>query len=389
MTKECLSHDCKDVYKYNFFKNNLLHSNIWSLELELENENKSNKENESDNSQNNINILFNQIKTNVVSQEVIKQQKYIKQEMVKIAEKYDHEWEQLRSNIKYENIAFQGKLSQKVLETKFAPITDLMKEKGVKCDYTMNQLPSDNKNGFIGKEECDNNFYLTKLLTASHQIDPIFHKVLKEYFDIKNFGIPCVYTAAPVKTRSRCQVKAKLDCNHLEWPYTSHILDYIRASLVFDNISDLISGFNKFYSKFGNYQQAMKPYNSELIPCIVRIKNDFSIYANVESIDQLKNLPLNSFDYGDIKCNILIECNGICIVGELQFLLKFMLNAKKIGHSIHSFLKKEELYIKLFNQDESSRKKNLIYDELNKIILSKNMSRFSAFFQMMNDTEKD
>ena len=97
-------------------------------------------------------------------------------------------------------------------------------------------------NGFEGASEYDHNGYLTAMMINAHQIDPIFQRDCKNLFDFRKFRIKCKYSAAPVKTKERSIVKAELDyktsIKH-DWPYTKHIFDMIRCSVVFTSVKDL------------------------------------------------------------------------------------------------------------------------------------------------------
>ena len=168
----------------------------------------------------------------------------------------------------------------------------------------------------------------------------------------------------------------------MQWPHTAHILDYLRCSVVFDNIQDFLNGFNHFYNEFNSNTTNLREkmyHQKRCIKCIVRIKNDFD---GIE--DNCKNLDLRPFNYCDIKCNVLIEYQGIRIIGEIQFLLAFM------GHSIYSFQRKSELFEKLSQlmmASETTNGDNILV-MLRKYILSYNMTKFSTFFENMTVKEK-
>ena len=62
--------------------------------------------------------------------------------------------------------------------------------------------------------------------------------------------------------------------------------------------------------------------NSGYIQEVVRVKNLF---------DQLKNCQeTGKYVYADIKINVITEYNNIAIVGEVQFLMDFMLEASYV-----------------------------------------------------------
>lgn len=112
----------------------------------------------------------------------------------------------------------------------------------------------------------------------------------------------------------------------MQWPHTAHILDYLRCSVVFDNIQDFLNGFNHFYNEFNSNTTNLREkmyHQKRCIKCIVRIKNDFD---GIE--DNCKNLDLRPFNYCDIKCNVLIENSNYwrnsifaCIYGSLNLFI--------------------------------------------------------------------
>ena len=68
-------------------------------------------------------------------------------------------------------------------------------------------------------------------------------------------GVPCQYSSAPVKTRQRAEIKAKTDYVHRDWPKTSCIMDFIRCSVVFDTIGDLLNGAKKLKSMLYHHNE--------------------------------------------------------------------------------------------------------------------------------------
>ena len=218
--------------------------------------------------------------------------------------------------------------------------------------------------------------------------------------------------SAPVKTKSRSITKADIEYSIEEkrkWPYTQNIIDIIRCSVCFDSIEDLIDGINKFkliideFSarrekyRYGLYSKK-KQENSCCITKILRVKNGFVNFKDKSS----NSTKFSDFNYQDVKFNVLIEyCtnvdeNGIAtytnVIGEIQFLLSFMLTAKKMGHSIYSFNRKQELFDKLYNicdNDENVCDSKKIDKNLRSIILTRNMVKFSLFCQTMNKYEKE
>ena len=88
-------------------------------------------------------------------------------------------------------------------------------------------------------------------------------------------------------------------------------IDFVRGSVVFNDINDFVEGVRKFKTKF---------YQIECIQDIVRTKNDFNKFQDLN----LSDLDLNSFDYCDIKFNVLLAFNGVrvCIFQFLYVILE-------------------------------------------------------------------
>ena len=410
VTKHCLNSKNKDDIKsYRYFKNNLLKSNIWATY-----QNSSNNNNNDNNINNNyyynsnINIYNNESQYNYDEQknkdhdkqesekltvwgkisqvlescELKQEQEKLKQELIKLENDFQEHFDYLKNNIKKFNLAKYDALSQNKLSNMYNPSKDFMNDengiKGVQPDKKLTELAIDFESGFYGKSEYDYKIYLTNVLIVAHQINPIFQKECKNIFDkMKQQNVLCDFRSAPVKTYQRCQNKAKTDYCDREWPRTSHILDFIRCSVIFDDIGQFIRGFNLFYKQYYDWTYISK--RRSCIKCIVRIKNDFSELPN-----NLKDLALKDSEYRDIKCNVLIQHNNVRIIGEIQFVLRIMLNAKKKGHKIYQLMRKKELFEhlnQLYYQDD-------IYNYLKEIIMNHNMNQLSLFCQTMTESEK-
>lgn len=209
-------------------------------------------------------------------------------------------------------------------------------------------------------------------------------------------------------------------------PHTSSIVDLVRCSVVFDTVENLISGLNEFMNFIDDGATIVDKNNNNqereiCIKQIVRVKNGFSSIPN-----QVMQAKLNVYDYRDIKLNVIIEHKGIRLIGEIQLLLKFMLIAKKKGHSIYGmsgcffcvcgmlivmgddwicsercllcllyiiyrlfigFVRKEDFFYQLNTlvTDENEETK---LKQIQKMIVSNNMSQFSSFLQNCNKFEK-
>ena len=385
-TKNCLGVKNKNTQSYYYFRNNLLNSNIWSINRrDDKNCNNNNSINE-----NKSTTIFGKICQDFESTELKQQQTNVKQELTTLQRNDPKLFDNLQNTIREYNLGINNEISHHKVINKYKPKHDYMNDKdcfGIHPSKQLNELPVDFEHDFYGKNEYDYKVYLTKLLIAAHEINPTFQQECKEFFDKigREQKIECKFTEAPVKTSDRCSNKAKIDYGHREWPHCSHILDYIRCSVVFDDLKHFPNGFKQFYTKYTTIAGRRVP-GKGCIKGIVRVKNDF-----IELPRDMKDVSLSDCHYRDIKCNVLVENskNGIRIIGEVQFILNFMLETKKEGHKIYALLRKKELYEQLNSlyYDINNNPKKL-YEYLNVIILNHNINQLSLFFQTMSEYER-
>jgi len=98
-TKQCLNEKFKNEKKYQYFNNNLLNSNIWSkinnkknfkLKIKKKNENEETIEQKIDNNNNNNNdqIIYYNIKLNIINEELKENQLFIKNQINEMENKF-------------------------------------------------------------------------------------------------------------------------------------------------------------------------------------------------------------------------------------------------------------------------------------------------------------
>ena len=135
----------------------------------------------------------------------------------------------------------------------------------------------------------------------------------------------------------------------------ANIVDFIRASLTFDTVKDLLKGLKRL-------DNLIKSKKSGCIIEILRIKNGFS-----DIKDWKRTTDAN---YKDVKLNIVIHDtqSGQSIIGEIQLLLNWLEHAKHIGHKLYGIKRKEELVdtIKNIRDNEENHFNcfNRAYDEM-------------------------
>ena len=202
--------------------------------------------------------------------------------------------------------------------------------------------------------EHNNNVYLTQLLTFAHENNARFQNEMYLYFINQtrddNYDY-CKFASAPVKTYDRCLIKCNTDYNNLLYPCGSLLLDIIRCSVTYNNIEGLLNGLNKFILDVNNGK-------IKCISRILRIKNGFSGIIN-----DWKNIK--DANYCDIKLNCIYEndTKTESQIVEIQFLVKFLLKAKKLGHKYYA-IKRKRLFIDSIN--------NIVYNIDNNYIKYKN-----------------
>ena len=112
-----------------------------------------------------------------------------------------------------------------------------------------------------------------------------------------------------------------------DWPRTAHVVDVVRCSLTFDNAKDMMESIDKF-------EKLIKQDKGGCIRSIIRRKNSFVIYDDLilkkaKTIEDrtrlVQSLPLNKFKYCDLKLNVVIDHKGRAIIGEIQFLIKYVI----------------------------------------------------------------
>ena len=293
----------KNDKKHQFFKNNLLSSNIFASYVSDSNEDSGTSiEDETV-------TLFEQINNNVCLSELKLQQEFIKDEMLKIEKNSSKGWDDVMG-----------------LPLHLATRPNLAVKQSMVPTHSETEIPNDIIDGYVGVDEYDHNGYLTELLIAAHKVDPLFQDEAQKIFgiDYKNAGINCSVAAAPVKTKERCVSKAKIDYKSKPYPHSRHILDFVRCSVVFDTIEDLINGYYRFYNKYRAYQPR------GIIRCISRIKNDFVQLKDI-NVKSIAELELNQMSYRDIKFNVTLQGPTQKLIGEIQFLPKFMLKVWRVA----------------------------------------------------------
>ena len=331
-TFECLNG--KDEHfktrNYQWFKHFILKSNVFFVKCKNSNQ-----------------IFFDKIEDEV-NKLLVKQQKYIWENIKKI-EKQDKE-----TNVKFEQLCKLQQQAQESKKSKNSKKMDSSLNSNIRQNKIRNGIVADvNQSKIIENQaamatshslfdiQFENNTksYLIKCLSFAHSNNNRFQKQMKQYFT-NELKIQCKYASAPVKLYDRCVIKATSDYGEKEYPSAANILDYLRFSVTFDNVTDLFDGLNVFLNDIekGDVIEC-------LLPSVLRIKNGFSdILTKWKSYEDAS--------YVDIKFNLIYtnEDKSESMIVEAQFLLSFLLKAKKMGHKYYSIIRQKEFVDNIKNQ---------------------------------------
>ena len=345
MATKCMSpKDNKEKHK-SYWNTNVLASSIFCEKIN-EFEYKSDRDNS------NEKTLCDILEVDTINKQLEKQQQFIKDSIIKMETTMNQDWYNIKQIPDF-NIAFYGNIQQSTLGSLWKSRDgDLMNKYGVLSRYdtqTSNkELPCNGLNQFDAANIYDLNIYCSELITRAHIIQPYFQTELKKIFGD-------LYHEGNVKKLSRCYEKANNDYKSNEFPHSSYILDPIRASVVCQTPKQLFEQFNRLKILIDTKQAGV-------LFQIVRVKNT------------LKTLSSNITDLKKYR------------YGELQFLLQFMLDAKKIGHIFYSFLRKKRLYKQLTNRVRDQNFQS-IKSMFTTYIVSKNTNMFFTVLMILTDKE--
>ena len=169
-------------------------------------------------------------------------------------------------------------------------------------------------------EEYNSKAYLTKLLIVSNAMNVMFQSDMKKLFGQieQKINKSISFQAAPVKKYDRCIVKSNTDYQNEEFPSCASIVDLLRCSVCFNDVETMLQTLDAFCDLI---------YDEKCSFCvteIIRVKNGFN--------DIVRWKSENDANYCDVKLNVIIfdKQTNRAILGEIQFLLKWLLKAKKM-----------------------------------------------------------
>ena len=140
---------------------------------------------------------------------------------------------------------------------------------GCKAQVTEQELNNINvhtlDDSFDARAVYDLDSYLTECITRAHVIDPVFQDAMRRLFPVS------VYHRGPVKGIARCKEKAEVEYNDCAFPKSAHIIDIIRCSLTFHDISSMWHGIERFCDFV---QHSGDAQSTSSVQCeVMRVKN--------------------------------------------------------------------------------------------------------------------
>ena len=100
------------------------------------------------------------------------------------------------------------------------------------------------------------------------------------------------------------------------------------------------------------------------IRAVFRVKNMFC------ECKKWQNLA--DYSYADIKMNVLVETSNYKMIAEIQFLAKFMLKAKKMGHIFYGFVRNDIALNQIKNLNTTQNSNNLTIKDWIRMIATQN-----------------
>ena len=241
--------------------------------------------------------------------------------------------------------------------------------------YTM--LPLMDKGGnFDIFEEYNTKTYLTRHLIFAHKMNDRYQNDIKVILDTisKNLDISLSIAKAPVKLSQRCITKASTDYATEPFPTVACIVDFLRCSVTVSSAADMIKIMKQFIDTIN---QSKVNYNTNddnketCIKDIVRIKNGFKNIRDWKGV--------NDCGYCDIKMNLIIydEFTNISQIGEIQFLLNWLLKAKKIGHKLYGFARRSEFIDSVNNMIDNDNNYSKYKGKIQSLFTSSNTTNLT------------
>ena len=223
-------HDTNNKKDWYWMKNYILSSSIWYFKINIKDEKSK--------------FLWYEV-FKWVDNETNVQSQILSKPMRKIENKNISEWNKL---INYD-------ISTKY---KFDNVRQDVIQRGLRSEYTAEHLTQNVSVSadFNPLTHYDLSQYLTKLVLICHEIDDQFQFDIQRIFDInketkENKKLKLLYMRGPVKKLDRCYAKCMSDYREQKFPTSAHVLDIVRCSLIFEDVSCMV--FVYLFSYFFMY----------------------------------------------------------------------------------------------------------------------------------------
>ena len=158
------------------------------------------------------------------------------------------------------------------------------------------------------------------------------------------------------------------DYSNEDFPNGACILDYLRCSITFKTPKELLDAVEFVIDEIENKK-------IESITQILRIKNGFNNILNWDG----KNIE--EYNYVDLKMNVIFndKNNKESQIVEIQFLLDFLLEAKKLGHKYYGIKRKEIQVHSISNIVYNTYSENNKYKtKILSLIKNKDLNQFAS-----------
>ena len=300
---DCLGGENENYAKRNlaWFRYYLLFSNVWLLKTIKTK-----------------GILFSLLEK-VVKSQLVNQKQFIWDNVVNEKKTDEEHWNELlqfNHDKKWNNTKYSD-IRQDLIENGISPVDN---ENAIRISAAKKSRDE----AFDVMNETNVKMYLTKCLMIAHASNKEFQSKMKNL--LSNYG---KYQSAPVKTYDRCVVKSQTDYNDRPYPSAANIVDYLRCSCTCDTPQNLLIAVKDIVAKIESKDKLT------WLPELIRIKNGFS--------DIKYWVRMEDTNYCDLKINCIFKnSNGICMIVEIQFLLKWLLKAKKLGHKLYNVARRKE-----------------------------------------------
>ena len=141
----------------------------------------------------------------------------------------------------------------------------------------------------------------------------------------------------------------------------AYIADFVGSTVTFDNVNDLINAVHQF-------KLIVDTDNCGCVTDIISINNGF------ENVERWKSEE--DCHFVDLKINVIIRDmtipNGSAMIGEIIFLLKFLLASKKIRHSLADIKMRSELIENVFKVEMIDSSHDLYIEKIHGLTVNRN-----------------